>query len=505
MTAADALALAPYLVLTSWLMVVLLVIGFARRHLLVMYVTVAGLILTLAATVFTAAAPDGIVMDLLRIDGYAVLFNVLFLVGAIATCLLAYRYLCGRQGELEEFYVLVAVATLGAMTMAAAIHFAAFVLGLEILSIALYAMVAYPEEKHPPLEAALKYLVLSAVASTTMLFGMALIYNATGSMFFADLNATASLDLSVHLYVGQALLFTGIAFKLSLVPFHMWTPDVYQGAPAPVTGFIATVSKAAVFALMLRLAVDADALQSPVVLIVLSAMAVLSMIAGNVLALLQQNLKRLLAYSSIAHMGYLLIGVVALTVVPKTPFIAEAVIVYLAGYVLMTLIAFGVISSLSSAEAGDDAQQIDQLRGLLWRRPASAVCLVVAMLSLMGMPLTAGFIGKFYLIALGVQGALWVLMWALIIGSAISVYYYVKVIYVLTLDQAPEPYPHPARQLTEVPLLVALGIAVVVIGVLSRAADDGGAATDWRLRAITPAAATKESRVSDPANKEQES
>ncbi|MEQ9452444.1 MAG: NADH-quinone oxidoreductase subunit N [Pseudomonadales bacterium] len=465
MSAAEAYSLAGYLCLTGALLVLLVVVGLVRSHKTAMLTTVVGLLATGAALLMTLDAPALTVLHLLRLDGFAAFFNILFVIAALVTTLLGYRYLEGRRGELEEFYLLVLLATLGAMVMAAAIHFATFMLGLEILSISLYAMIAYPEEKHPPLEAALKYLVLSAVASTTVLFGMALIYNATGTMFFHDTALPADDKLVMHLRVGQALLFTGIAFKLSLVPFHMWTPDVYQGAPAPVTGYVATVSKGAVFALLFRLGVEGDALSGPVVFYSLSAFAVLSMVVGNLLALRQDNLKRLLAYSSIAHMGYLLVALIGVAYLADTRFTITTTMIYLAAYVLMTLVAFGVVAMLSSSEAGDDAQTSAQYQGLLWRRPLPAICMIVAMLSLMGMPLTVGFIGKFYLIATGVQGALWVLLWALIIGSAISVYYYVRVIYVMTRNDTPAAYPHPQQTGLGLPVVVVLSLAVIAIGV----------------------------------------
>ena len=466
MTPADWYLLAPYLTAGGALVVQLLVIAFVRRHAVAVVVTLAGLVATLIAVVVTADAEPRTVMYILRLDGYAAFFNAMFVGAAIVTVGLAYRYLSGRAGELEEFYILVLIATIGAMTMAGAHHFAAFVLGLEILSVALYALIAYPEEKHPPLEAALKYLVLSAVASTTMLFGMALIYNATGTLTFADAAPDGGLaNFELMLRVGQAMLFAGIAFKLSLAPFHMWTPDVYQGAPAPVTGFIATVSKGAVFALLVRMVVDGDALSGEVVLLAVSTLAVLSMIVGNVLALLQDNLKRILAYSSIAHMGYLLIALLGVAVLDEGGFAVETTLVYLAAYTLMTLTAFGVVTVLSAAAVGDDAQTSDHYQGLFWRHPLPAACLAVAMLSLAGMPLTLGFIGKFYLFAAGVQGAMWVLLWALIVGSAISVYYYVRVIYVMTLPHREDTYPHPDISWSDRSTVAVLGIAVVVTGI----------------------------------------
>ena len=302
MSTQDFVALAPYLALGGGIVLLMLLVSFWRGVRIMLTMTVVVLLVSLGLIGVSIGNPPHLISGFLLIDGYAAVFNALFIIAAIVTALLAHGYMRGRGGEQEEFYLLLALATLGAMTMAAAHHFAAVLLGLEILSISLYVLIGYSEEGHPPLEAALKYLVLSGVASTTMLFGMALIYNATGTLVFSELG---SADFAVprdELYylAGQGLLFAGIAFKLSLVPFHMWTPDVYQGAPAPVTGFLATVSKGAVFAFVLRYALITDVLAIPALSTVLLMFAVLSMLGGNLLALLQNNVKRLLAYSSIA-------------------------------------------------------------------------------------------------------------------------------------------------------------------------------------------------------------
>ena len=469
MTALDFQALAPHLTLTGGLMVVLLAVSFWRSHRLTLTLT----LLSLAATFIAlwpgldAGARD--VTPLLRLDAYAAFFNGLFLLIGAVTALLAHRYLAGRAGSQEEFHVLLLAATLGAMTLASAQHFAALLLGLEILSISLYAMVAYPEEDHPPLEAALKYLVLSGVGSTIMLFGMALIYHATGALGFAELAAfIATGDRSdLWLTAGQVLFIVGIAFKLSLIPFHMWTPDVYQGAPAPVTGYLATVSKAATFAVLLRFAVDARLMElseggAASVAILFAIIAVLSMVIGNVLALLQDSIKRLLAYSSIAHVGYLLIALLVLGALPGDAMAVETALVFLAGYLAMTLAAFAVVSELSSAAAGE-RDQIAEYRGLYWRRPVLAAVLTAALLSLAGIPLTAGFIAKFYLFAAGVEGALWGLLWALVVGSALSIYYYLKIVFAMTVRGAEAPAV-PAS-VAGVATAAALGLAVLALGI----------------------------------------
>ncbi|MYF11320.1 MAG: NADH-quinone oxidoreductase subunit N [Gammaproteobacteria bacterium] len=469
MTALDFQALAPHLTLTGGLMVVLLAVSFWRSHRTAFALTLLSLAAAFIALWPGLGAGPRAVTPLLMLDAYAAFFNGLFILIGAVTALLAHRYLEGRAGSQEEFHVLLLAATLGAMTLASAQHFAALLLGLEILSISLYAMVAYPEEDHPPLEAALKYLVLSGVGSTIMLFGMALIYHATGALGFAELAAFAATGDRADLWLsaGLVLFVIGIAFKLSLVPFHMWTPDVYQGAPAPVTAYLATVSKAAVFAVLLRFAVDAQLLDlssgaQVSVAMLFAIIAVLSMVIGNVLALLQNSIKRLLAYSSIAHVGYLLIALLVLNALPGQPMAVETALVFLVGYLAMTLAAFAVVSELSSAADGE-RDQIEEYSGLFWRHPVLASVLTAALLSLAGIPLTAGFIAKFYLFAAGVEGHLWGLLWAMVVGSAISIYYYLKIVFAMTVRGADAP-AIPAS-FAGVATAAVLGVVVLALGI----------------------------------------
>ncbi|MCY4214511.1 MAG: NADH-quinone oxidoreductase subunit N [Gammaproteobacteria bacterium] len=469
MTALDFQALAPHLTLTGGTLVVLLAVSFWRSRRTTLALTLLSLTAAFIALWPGLDAGPRAVTPLLMLDAYAAFFNGLFILIGAVTALLVHRYLQGRAGSQEEFHVLLLVATLGAMTLASAQHFAALLLGLEILSISLYAMVAYPEEDNPPLEAALKYLVLSGVGSTVMLFGMALIYHATGALGFAELAAFVATGDRADLWLtaGQVLFIIGIAFKLSLIPFHMWTPDVYQGAPAPVTGYLATVSKAAAFAVLLRFAVDARLLDlsgagAVPVATLFAVIAVLSMVVGNVLALLQDSVKRLLAYSSIAHVGYLMIALLVLGVLPNEAMAVETALMFLAGYLAMTLAAFAVVSELSAAAVGE-RDRIAEYRGLFWRHPLLASVLTAALLSLAGIPLTAGFIAKFYLFAAGVEGALWGLLWAMIVGSAISIYYYLKIVFAMTVRGADAP-AIPAS-FAGLATATVLGVVVLALGI----------------------------------------
>lgn len=379
------------------------------------------------------------VTPLLIADRYSQTFIVLILFATLATALLARDYLARRAGENEEFYLLLLLSALGGIFMVSATHLASFLLGLELLGVALYALIAYPERGHYPLEAATKYLILSGAASAILLFGFALLYAALGTLEFSQIGLRLSTPLAsdnkIMLLTATAFIFTGLGFKLSLVPFHMWTPDVYQGAPSPVTAFLATVSKAAIFAAMLRFFVSAELYQFGGLLIALSVVAAASMIIGNLLALQQDNLKRLLAYSSIAHFGYLLVTIIVLSTGGARELAIEASVFYLIAYVVTTLGAFALLIVIATDCRESSTGDIKSIQGLFWRRPLLAIVFMISLLSLAGIPLTAGFVGKFYLFTLGIQGSRWWLILALVIGSGIGIYYYLRLIF--SMSQKP--------------------------------------------------------------------
>jgi NADH-quinone oxidoreductase subunit N len=381
----------------------------------------------------------------------------------LAVALIAYGYLEKCNGHHEEFYALLLLATLGSDVLVASTHFASFFLGLEILSVSLYALAAYLHERQISLEAGIKYLVLAASSAAFLLFGMALIYADLGSMSFgpmaARLTAPAGLSLPV-LFSGTALLITGIGFKLGVVPFHLWTPDVYEGAPAPVTAFIATASKGGMFALLLRY-FYASNWQFRALYVVFAIIAVASMIAGNLLALLQNNVKRILAYSSIAHLGYLLVAFLA-----GGAFAIQAVTFYLVAYFVTTLGAFGVVAVLSDGTR--EADELDDYRGLFWQRPVLGTIFTLTLLSLAGIPLTAGFLGKFYIIAAGASSSIWALIVILVVTSVIGLFYYLRIVVVIfsNLPRSTEPLPPaPSLSLLGCYTLVVLAIMLVWFGV----------------------------------------
>jgi NADH-quinone oxidoreductase subunit N len=416
------------------------------------------LVISIGALYYSSLVAPHYVSAILVTDQFSLFFSLLILFASLVTALLGKDYLEHRTGENEEFYLLLMLSALGAIILVSSTHLASFLLGLELLGVALYALIAYPERGDLPLEAAIKYLVLSGAASAILLFGFALVYAALGTLSFSEIGEQLMLettaDRELLILIGTAMIFTGIGFKLSLVPFHLWTPDVYQGAPAPVSGFLATVSKGAIFAALIRIFIDAQLYQYASFLLAVSIVAAASMLIGNLLALKQNNLKRLLAYSSIAHIGYLMITIVVFASLQKTGLAVEAASFYLMAYVVTSLAAFAAVSMLSSqpktGNSEADSDSIDDVRGLFWSQPLIALMLMISLLSLAGIPLTAGFIGKFYIFNAGIRGDLWLLIAALVVGSGIGIYYYLRVIFAMT-EQTIEnshPEPTPTHQFT---------------------------------------------------------
>lgn len=427
MTAPELHALLPYMVLAATAVLVLLGIAARRSHALALSLSLLGLAGALAAMAYGnwRGAPQP-VTGLIVVDPLATVFLGLTLLATAVVALLAAGYLQRQSIQREEFYVLLLTAALGAATLAASSHFASLFLSLELLSVSLYGLIAYQYDRPLNLEAGIKYLVLAGVTSAFLLFGVALLYSQTGDLRLPGGAAPGALTGSVTpvYLLGVLMVLVGIGFKLALVPFHMWSPDIYQGAPAPVAAFLATVSKAGVFALLLRCFLTDRLAEHASLYAVFVTVAIVSMLAGNLLALLQTNVKRLLGYSSIAHLGYLLVPVVG-----GGEAAVGIAVFFLVAYFVTMLAAFGVVATLSGANR--DAAEFHEYQGLAWQHPWLAAVLTAALMSLAGIPVTAGFMGKAYLVAVGAAAGEWVLLLTLVVGSAISLYYYLRTITVM--------------------------------------------------------------------------
>lgn len=461
MTATDILALLPLIVVAGTAVLVMLATAISRNHRVAFWLTLAGLAATFCLCFFT---PERQVTELITIDGYALFFFGLIAAATMGVVLLSYNYLKERDCDPEEYYILLLVATLGAMVLSSSSHFASFFLGLEILSVSLYALIAYLYKRPDQVDAGIKYLVLAASSAAFLLFGMALVYAALGTMQFSRMAQLISAGKGLNLTLllpGVALIITGVGYKLAVVPFHMWAPDIYDASPAPATSFIATVSKGGMFALLLRYFPDAGAHGHATIFIVFSIIAIASMFAGNLLALFENNVKRILAYSSIAHLGFLLVAFQASNITGRA-----AAMFYLVAYFAMTIGAFGVVTVLSSRER--DASDLADYVGLFWRRPALALTFTGMLLALAGAPLTVGFLGEFYILAAGASAEIWALIILLVVAATIGLFFYLRVIVALFRqpgEAGEAPVPAPGRAPAAVLALAITLVLVVWLGV----------------------------------------
>lgn len=417
--------------------------------------------------VFNPAQP------LMQLDRLATFGIVVVCVGTLLSCLLSITYLDELHINHGEYYALLLLATGGMVLLVSAVDLISVFLGIEIMSIPIYVLAGFDRRRLRSNESALKYFLVGSFASAILLYGMALLYGASGSTFFPEVR-TAVGEGSPLALVGLGLLLVGFTFKISSVPFHQWTPDVYEGAPTSVTGFMSVTVKAAAFVALLRIFVDVFAPAAPSLETVMWVLAALTMIVGNFMAVVQENVKRLLAYSSIAHAGYLLMGFVA-----ATPEAFSAVLFYLVAYLFMNLGAFAVIVAL--AHGGRDADRIDDFAGLARSRPALAAAMTLFLVSLAGIPGTAGFMGKFYVFLATVQAGHVGLTILAVLTSLVSVYYYLRLPVVMYMREPGEERPRMQIDTGEWLVLAVCAVAVVALGIFPNAGDG---VLSWLPRAL---------------------
>ncbi len=371
---------------------------------------------------------------MLLVDGFATFFSVLVMVVGILTILPSYRFLQRQEGETGEFHALLLFSIAGQCIMASANELVIIFIGLEISSIASYVLAGYLRDDKRANEASLKYFLLGSFATAFFLYGVALIYGATGTINLTAVRAAIvgpEAPSPIFVGVAAAIMFVGLAFKISASPFQIWAPDVYQGAPSPVSAFLSAGPKAAAFAVFLRIFMTAFEPIASGWMPLVWACALLSMTVGNFAALLQTNVKRMLAYSSIAHAGYVLVALAA-----QSDIGTAAAMFYLAGYAFMNVGAFAVVSHLSGR--GEKYQDIDDFKGLAEKQPLTAAMLTIFLLSLIGVPLTGGFFGKFYIFKAALESHL---VWLTVLGllnSAVAAYYYLRILVMMYMHEPGE-------------------------------------------------------------------
>ena len=416
----------------------------------------------------------------LAADAFSGYFNLVFIVVAFLSIATGSVYFAREAKPIPEFYPLVLFSAVGMMVMAAANDMVTLFVGLETMSIALYVLAALQRHSLFSNEAGFKYLILGAFSSAFLLYGMTLLYGTTKTLDLHQILATVRLDGSIAsdpLFVaGWALLLVGLAFKVALVPFHMWTPDVYDGSPAPIAGFMAAGVKAASFAALLRVAWAGAPTVVEQLGPLLAALAVITMIFGNVVALAQSNLKRMLAYSAIAHAGYLMVGVLASELRPDDA-AARGVMFYLLTYGLMNVGAFALVTLVSRRD--QELAELNGFAGLARRNPLVAAAMTVFMLSLAGIPPTAGFWGKLYVFEAAVREGLVGLAVIAVLNSAMAMFYYLRVIVVMYMRE-PQHEAYDGQSMQVGAAMAAAAVALLYFGIfpgpLAELARQGAAA-----------------------------
>jgi NADH-quinone oxidoreductase subunit N len=470
----DFYYLLPELVLTAGSVLLLVLdVSLPRRERWLSWFTLA----VLAGAAVALLAADGVTVTvaggLVAVDGFALFFKLLFLFSAALTVGMSPRYLAIEKVRPGEYYFLVLAATLGMMFMAGGIDLITIFIGLETMSVSFYVLAGYLRPNRRSNEAAIKYFLLGAFSLAILLYGMSLLYGLTGSTHLRTIaTSLAAGDGGLLLPFAVMLLVAGVGFKIAAVPFHMWAPDVYEGAPTPITAFLSVGSKTAAFAMLLRIFVEGlpafrmgglgtfwgQPLGWSAFFYVL---AVVTMTVGNVAALTQGNIKRMLAYSSIAHAGYVLIGIVA-----GTPRGITAALVYLMAYSFMQLGAFAIVVLMRRADIIGD--ELKDLGGLYAAHPAAAAAMLLFMLSLGGIPPTAGFMGKLWVFGAAIDaGYIWLAVIG-VVNSAVSLYYYARVVVLMWMSQ-PDAAAAPLRVSPALAAVLIVAVAgTIVLGVYPR-------------------------------------
>jgi NADH-quinone oxidoreductase subunit N len=457
--AADYVRILPELILSAFGIVVMLLdplVDEEKSQKLLGFIALAGTIAGLLATSWMAQSTGRAFSNMVKVDSFSVFFHFLVIAIAAVVILSSLEYMAVQRIRAGEYYALILFGVVGMALMSSAVELVLIFIALEISSISTYILTGFRRNEASSSESSLKYFLLGSFATAFFLYGVAMMFGATGSTNIALISQKLQAGpVQLLVYVAMALMFVGLGFKVAAAPFHIWTPDVYEGAPAPIVGFMSTAPKTAAFAVLLRVVFTINA---PGRFWLLWMTAALSMTLGNVGALVQTNIKRLLAYSSIAHAGYLLVAFAMTTSDNSTSGISAAMF-YTAAYAAMNVGAFAVVSHF--ANAGERYVTLEDYEGLGRTSPLLAATLTIFLLSLIGIPMTGGFFAKFYVFSAAVKANL---IWLTLIGvvnSAIGAYYYLRIVVVMYMRESRKPVP-----VTPIPFGLGLALAVSIVATL---------------------------------------
>ena len=457
----------PELSLAAFAIIVILLDLVIQRKGWLVVVSIVGIVVSAGFTLaMWGGSPQAIFNNMLAVDNFALFFKLLFLGIAALVILSSVDYVSKFARFQGEYYALILISTLGMMLMAATTELISLYIALELTSISLYVLVGFLKDSKSS-EASLKYLLLGAVASAILLYGMALVFGFTGKTQLGEIaQVIQTASTSPALILGIVLLIAGFGFKIAAIPFHMWVPDVYEGAPTPITAYLSVASKAAGFAIILRVFYSAFGLPQWLSLdwgVTIAVLAAIGMTLGNVAAIPQANIKRMLGYSSIAQAGYLMVGLATVGFSPAVDILGRSgVLFFLASYALTNLGAFIAIIAISNKI---DSDQIKDYSGMFKRAPFLALALTLCLISLIGMPPAAGFMAKFYIFSAAVQhNLLWLVVIA-VINSVISAYYYLRVVKVMWLGEPASEEKVPSSGALRVALALSC-LGVLLLGII---------------------------------------
>lgn len=424
----QTITLLPILIIGLTSIILMLFISWKRNYFISSIITFIGFLLSLVSLYLVFKNKYKNLTFLICIDNFSIFYMALILISTLIIVIPSYFWLKKYSRNKDEFYLLMLISTIGSLLLTCAVHFFTLFIGIELISLPLFGMIGYNFYKKYSLEASIKYMLLSAVSSSFLLLGMSLIYAETGQLSFINIGQIINNNLaSKMLLTGIGLMLVGFGFKLSIVPFHLWTPDVYQGSPSPTSIFLATVSKISIFVVLIRLFLYSSLLNYVKIKYLLIIFSFFSIFFGNILAINQKNVKRMLGYSSITHLGYLLIGLIT---IKNYIFSLEFVNFYLISYLLSTIGIFSILSLISTpySEVDENIHFFKKYRGLFWSQPLLSISLSIMMLSLAGLPMTIGFIGKFYMLILAMNNYLNFLVIMIIISNIIGFFFYLRFI-----------------------------------------------------------------------------
>lgn len=440
------ITLLPVLIIGITIIIIILSISYRRDQFKHAVLAIIGLIISGISTFNIIRQEQNTcnIDQLLCIDNFSIFYIILILIANIISGLLVYKWLLHYPTDRrDEFYVLLLISSMGGVLLTMSNHLVTLFLGIELISLPLFGLIGYSVRQRRSIESSIKYFILSGISSSFLLFGIALIYAETSYLSFNGIknilfsyndSMSNSLQFKLLVMTGLMMIMVAFSFKLSFVPFHLWTPDVYQGSSTAVSMYLTTSSKIAVISVLIRFLLILPDQYHKIFYIFLSGSACCSMLFGSVMATMQNNIKRILAYSSITNSGYLLIALITLHV--NYSINQEAISIYLISYLFSNIGVFGVINIISTYYIRKDADTLCLYRGLFWKEPVLSIIFTIILLSLAGIPMTLGFIGKFYLLLTGISNQLWLLIMVMVISSIISIYYYLKII--INLFVSPE-------------------------------------------------------------------